>query len=114
MRILIITSGLTRIVSPVLDSGHEILGIVESMPRGWSEKQKETFLFGVAQKIHRFFLGRKKTFKQFCESRNIRYNYISKGIDAEVTNWVKELNPDLIVVFSMSHLLKNFNRHFQK
>lgn len=106
MKIVIITSGFSRIVSSILDSSYEVLGIVESMPRGWSEKQKETFVFGVAQKIHRFFLGRKKTFKQFCESRNIRYNYISKGRDVEVTNWVKELNPDLIVVFSMSQLLK--------
>ncbi|EOX4113886.1 hypothetical protein Q5N59_16005 [Vibrio cholerae] len=60
MKIVIITSGFSRIVSSILDSSYEVLGIVESMPRGWSEKQKETFLFGVAQKIHRFFLGRKK------------------------------------------------------
>ncbi|MFQ2193691.1 methionyl-tRNA formyltransferase [Aeromonas jandaei] len=106
MRILIITSGLTRIVSPILDSGHEVLGIIESMPRGWSEKQIKPFLFQFAQKMHRILLGRKKTLKQFCEIRNIRYNYISKGRDAEVTSWVKDLNPDLIVVFSMSQLLK--------
>lgn len=105
MRILMITSGISRICEPVFDNKFDVVGVVESMPRGWqpsSGKNLRSFLKGV---YHSAF-KRNINLEKLCFYRAIPYNKIYKGNEAEITSWVKEINPDLIVVFSMSQLLK--------
>ncbi len=105
MRILIITSGISRICEPVFDNKFDVVGVVESMPRGWqpsSGKNLRSFLKG----IYRTAFKRNMNLERFCFGKAVPYNKIYKGNEAEVTSWVKGLNPDLIVVFSMSQLIK--------
>ena len=106
MKILLITKGVSRLVKPLFGSKHEIIGIIESMPRDYQENAKSNLVLNTVKAIYHKFKGQKQGLKFFCEKHGIPYNYICKGRDQVITQWVKGLNPDLVVVFSMSQLLK--------
>lgn len=106
MKIVIITSGISRIVEPLLESEHVILGIVESMPRDFHLRTRRSYFYTLVEKAYSLVKRKGGSLKGFCKDRDIHYNYICKGRDAEIEKWVRKLEPDLIVVFSMSQLLK--------
>lgn len=105
MRILIITSGISRICEPVLDNGFNVVGVLESMPRGWRPNSQKNF-YCFFKGIYHAAFKRNINLEKFCSDRLIPYNKIYNGNEAAITTWVEETNPDLIVVFSMSQLLK--------
>lgn len=107
MRILLITQGVSRIVQPVISTGHEIVGILESMPRDFSGVHRRSIVFDFLSKAYYFFKNKKLSLGDFCTDNKIPYNIIWRGNQSEVRAWVEELSPDLVVVFSMSQLLKN-------
>lgn len=44
MRVLLITQGISRIVEPVFCSGHDVVGVLESMPRDYEKESKQVVL----------------------------------------------------------------------
>lgn len=106
MKIVLITQGISRLVKPLFGTEHQIVGVVESMPRNYIPGQKKNIFFELAKRIYSFLNKTPISLKKFCSSNNVPYNYICKGRDAEITDWVRDLKPDLIVVFSMSQLIK--------
>ncbi|NYT64539.1 methionyl-tRNA formyltransferase [Alcaligenaceae bacterium] len=106
MKVLLITQGLSRLVRPLFDSEYEVVGVAESMPRDFNNKKKQNALFSIASSIYKNIKGTTISLKSFCDERKIPYNFICKGRDQEIADWVKELAPDLIVIFSMSQLIK--------
>lgn len=42
MRIFIITSGASRICKPIFDNRFDVVGVLESMPRGWQSSSVKT------------------------------------------------------------------------
>jgi methionyl-tRNA formyltransferase len=95
MRIIIITQGISRIVMPFLESAYTIVGIVEAASRTMA---------GYRHKI--FKLPWKKSLKSISKKYHIPYYYMNHGSDEVFQEWVKKSNPDIIVVYSMSQLLK--------
>ncbi len=55
MKIILITQGLSRLLLPLINSGHNVVGIIESMPRDFTENKKEGFLFRLLKKIYSLF-----------------------------------------------------------
>lgn len=106
MKILLITQGVSRIVNPLFSSMHEIVGVVESMPRDYGRNEKTGCFYKFAKSIYSKIIRREVTLKSYCEERFIPYNFICAGRDEIVTEWVDGLKPDLIVVFGMSQLIK--------
>lgn len=105
MRVIIITSGVSRILKPIYDNGFDVVGVLESMPRGWQPNSESKFYRALKGVYHSVF-KRDISLEKFCFDKKVPYNKIYKGNDVAITSWVKDLNPDLIVVFSMSQLLK--------
>lgn len=106
MRIVLITQGLSRLLRPILDSDLDVVGIVESMPRNYHVKNDQNLVVKSITYLYRKIKGKTASLKLECENSGVKYNYICKGRDAEVTNWVEKLKPDLIVIYSMSQLIK--------
>lgn len=104
MKIVIITQGVSRIVKPLIGE-FNIVGVVESAPRGYKPYGLKALIRFVRFLIA--LLGKEKSLKAFCIKRGIPYKLLFVGNDEEVSEWLKKLSPDLIVVFSMSHLLRN-------
>ncbi|UTC61611.1 methionyl-tRNA formyltransferase [Treponema sp. OMZ 787] len=100
MRIMIITQGVSRIVRPLLDSNHDIVGIVEGAPRGYKSKND----FFIKRLYHKFFT--RNTLKQIAKHKNIPYYFMTSSNDVKLQNWIEDLAPELIIVRSMSFLLK--------
>lgn len=93
-RIVLITQGISRIIYPFLNSDYNIVGIIEAAPRR-PQKIKNPFRFLSS-----------KTLKKTASKRNIPYYYMGNGSDRKLQNWLVSLKPDVMVVFSMSQLLK--------
>ena len=79
MKVLIITQGVSRLVPALLDSSHEIVGIVESANRNYNKHDK---LF----KLKRFmlnalsFIGRDiADLKIFCHKNKIPYFFMTSN-----------------------------------
>jgi len=106
LRILLITQGMSRLVRPLFDSGYTFVGVLESMPRDYGGPKKKFTIISLLKKLYTIAKKRNISLSDFCSSKNIPYNIIWKKNTKEVADWVEKLNPDLIVVFSMSQLLR--------
>jgi methionyl-tRNA formyltransferase len=95
MRIILITQGISRIVMPFLHSTYTIIGIIDAAPRD-----------KIGQKNSRPLIPWRKSLKSLSKKYHIPYYYMNKGSDDLLRQWVQTLNPDVIVVYSMSQLLK--------
>lgn len=93
--------GVSRVVKPIVNKG-DVVGIVECQSR--NKKKKSRFIKFLI-KIYNYFLSR-ETLKSFCSENNIPYYLMDRVSNKYLEEWVKEKNPDVIVVYSMSQLLK--------
>lgn len=99
-KIIIITQGLSPIVKPIVNSDFcSVLGIIECAPR---VRQKRSLVQSVKFRL-RTLLG--KTLNGYAFWKKIPYFYMERS-NEELKNWILNLNPDLIAVYSMSQLLK--------
>jgi methionyl-tRNA formyltransferase len=99
--IIIITQGLSRIVKPLFNSKDvNIIGIIECAPRGISIP-RISFIFSLYHKIRR---KKESELLLFSENNSIPYFYMTSS-SKELEFWVKNLDPDLMVVYIMSQLL---------
>lgn len=106
LRILLITQGNSRAVQPIFSSGHEVVGVLESMPRNFSKFNKPNLLLKFLKSVRGIFYQNKTSLKKFCENNCTPYNFIWKGNLKDIIPWVEDKKPDLIVVYTMSQLLK--------
>lgn len=106
LKILIITQGVSRLVRPLLESGHQVVGVLESMPRNFDGLKRNSLFILMLKKIYGILKRNEFFLEDFCKKNEIKYNFIWKNNTNEVSDWIKNLNPDLIVIFSMSQLLK--------
>lgn len=105
MRVAVITQGISNILESILESGHEVVGIVESSPSHEPNSFLKTsgkFLTSVCYS----FTSRPLNLRLLSKKMKIPYYYFKKGDHEGLEIWMKNLEPDLIVVYSMSHLLK--------
>lgn len=103
MRIIIISSGISRLLEPILDA-EKVVGIIQSTQRKKRSALKN-FLHKFAFIYFRYFKKDEKDLAYFSKKRHIPYTkFIPKG--DSTTKWIKMLKPDLMVVYSMSQLLK--------
>jgi len=103
-RIVIITMGISRVVQPIVNF-HNVVGVVECAPRK-SRKKKESVVYKMLKKLYFFVKKGAKTLKTFSKDKDIPYYYMGNGSDKLLENWVKTVAPDVIIVYSMSQLLK--------
>jgi methionyl-tRNA formyltransferase len=105
MKIIIITQGISEILDPILRSNHEVIGIIESAPRNELPKIKRLIKRAIS-KVHILFNLKIISLSDFAKKNNIPYYYFKKGDDKGAEEWIRMKSPDLIVVYSMSQLLK--------
>lgn len=106
MRVLLITQGMSRVVVPIVQSKHQVVGVVESMPRGSGAIRKKGAIYNLLRYVYSWLRRRPKGLGDFCQDNKIPYIFFHKENEKKVTQWVSDLNPDVMVVFSMSRLLK--------
>ena len=99
---VLITQGVSRVVKPLLESRHRLVGIIEAAPRG---KKQFNFFHKIISKISCLFRPA-NNLKNFCKKNDLSYFYLDKTTEVKAIEWLEKVNPDIIVVFSMSHLLK--------
>lgn len=98
LRIILITQGLNPIAQFILNN-YQVVGVVESAPRKKPNKIKKMLL-------NYYLKLRGKNLEHFCKKNNIPYMYLTKKNGDYIQRKVKQLKPDLIIVYSMSQLLK--------
>jgi methionyl-tRNA formyltransferase len=79
---------------PFLNSKHTVAGIIEAAPRNKR---------GQENRIH---IPWRKTLRKLTKKYRIPYYYMDNGSDTALQQWVQDIMPDIIVVYSMSQLLK--------
>ena len=103
MRIIIITQGISRIVNPIV-SNYNVVGIIESPPRV-TNRNNNIFKKFISY-MYILFFGKKRNLRFFSKKARIPYYLMDNGSDLKLQNWVKDLKPDLIIIYLMSQLLK--------
>ena len=106
LRVIVITQGISRILEPVATSGHTLVGIIESAPRNHKQGSRLRQLRRVLGKMSAGLGGGSNSLESYAKNKNIPYRYMTSSDDPGLEGWVRSLSPDLIVVFSMSQLLK--------
>ncbi|HEY8577364.1 MAG TPA: formyltransferase family protein [Devosia sp.] len=103
MRVVVITQGVSRVVAPLMSSGHEVIGIAESAPRGASTARQG--LRAVARRLVGRAVRRLRTLEQYAADHRLPYFWLTRDSMAAFSQWLRQLRPDVLVVFSMSQLL---------
>jgi methionyl-tRNA formyltransferase len=103
LKVMIITMGLSRIVEPIVNL-HNVVGVIECAPRK-SKQTNNGILYKTAKKLDSF-VKKSRTLKLFAKDEKIPYYYMGNGSDKPLEYWVKNITPDVIVIYSMSQLLK--------
>lgn len=98
-KVLIISLSLNAIIEKLCNSPHEVVGIVQCLPRNISK------VSSVLRKSTEYIFTT-KSLKLFCMKKRIPLIVMEKGRDQALETWIKKKNPDIIVVYSMSQLLK--------
>lgn len=98
LKIVLITQGLNEIAKFLLKN-YNVICVVESAPRIEPDKIKKWM-------IRLYQILKKKNLEYYCKKLKIPYLYLSKFNNHDITEEIKKLNPDLIIVYSMSQLLK--------
>jgi len=105
MNILLITHNNSRVLKPLLESQHKIIGIAEGAPN-----KNVNFIKNLLQKmifnLYGYLTKSPIILHTYAQKLKIPYYYMSKKQDSEFESWVQQLKPDLIVVCSMPFLLK--------
>ena len=104
IRIVIITQGLSFIVKPMLNSGDEVVGIVESASRNYNPVIRASCMEKLKTIYHR--LCGIDSLEQFAKRQHVPYVMLDKTNHEQVAEVVRKWQPDLIVVYSMSQLLR--------
>lgn len=100
LRVVIITTGVSPIVRPILDSGHAIVGIVDCGGKDDAPPTSMSVLYRLLQTTYRFVqrgapsltsLAAKKGVPYYCADRAAR--------DPKLASWIQERRPDVIVVY---------------
>lgn len=102
LRIVIITMGLSCIVKPLVESQDEVVGIVECAPRNGVQAGLLREFLDFIKNIIKWHMN----LKGYAKQKRIPYMLLDKNNHNNVSEMIKGLNPDLIVVFSMSQLLR--------
>ena len=103
LRLIIITQGVSRILMPIV-SQYNVVGIIESQIR--KTEHGKSLLFNIARKVYVTLNIKKKTLKSFSSRNKIPFYYMNNGSDSNLEKWVKNKKPDIIIVYSMSQLLR--------
>ncbi|WP_440948928.1 methionyl-tRNA formyltransferase [Methanosarcina sp. T3] len=102
---MVITQGIPQVLQAIIESKHKVVGIVDCAPANEPNK----FLKAAGRfltSIHYSLTSNPVSLKLFSRKMQIPYYYLRKGDSKDLEKWVRRVEPDLIVVFSMSHLLK--------
>lgn len=102
-RIIIITQGVSRIVNPIVNQ-YNVVGIIESPRR--EVKKTQNIFERIFYSLYANTLGKSRNLKIFAKNKSIPYYLMDNGSDASLENWVKDLKPDLIIIYLMSQLLR--------
>jgi methionyl-tRNA formyltransferase len=100
--IIIITQGKTRIVDPIINR-YKIAGIIDSSSEvDLNKKSKIVSLYSyLLQKIKKDV-----SLEKYSKSQGIDYLLLTKNNLDKLKEWIESRNPDLIIVYGMSFLLK--------
>jgi len=100
--IIIITQSISPIVYPLLESEHNIIGIIESSRISKSKALALTLFDRTMLALRR----EPHTLKGLSEAKHLPYACMTGKNDADLERWVQDLQPDLMVVHSIFQLLK--------
>lgn len=105
MRIVVITQGIPEVLQSIVESKHKVVGIVDCAPAKEPNKLLKAagrFFTG----IHYSLTSNPLSLKLFSRKLQIPYYYLRKGDGKGLEKWIRSLEPELIVIYSMSHLLR--------
>ena len=106
LRLVIVTMGVTPIVRPLLRCTHNVVGIIECAPRHYSERESEKSLRRHIKSLYQKITRRPSSLPDLARKKSIPYYFMTKRNSAELEIWLSALQPDLIVIFATSMLLK--------
>lgn len=86
LKVILITMGVSKVVDLLLEHSINIVGIIESKQRNLNKQTMEL--------------------KDFCLGNGLPYYFMNEGCNDRLENWVRKVDPDLIVVYGMTELLK--------
>ena len=104
MKTILITSGNNGISSEVVNFPN-IVGVVESVSSSSSFRIINSCRHFVSNLRSKFLL--KKSLKVMAENRGMSYFKLTQKNPEEFYNWIKEISPDLLIVYSMSQLIES-------
>jgi methionyl-tRNA formyltransferase len=107
LRVVFVTTSPSEVLSAVRESGHAVVGIVESASGRTGARPPARGVLGRAlAATRRRFAPRRPTLRGVAAERGIAHLRTYRRGDPELVRFVRELRPDVIAVCGMTRLLE--------
>ena len=108
MKIIILSSGLNDVVKGLVNSGNNILSIVDVLHRKGKTKinYNNTFVQFVAYCLSKITKRLANAMFLFSKEKKIPYRILKRGNEEYIANYIKKFNADLLIVYSIPMLIK--------
>lgn len=103
-KIIIITQGVSRIVKPLVNQ-FNVVGIIEDSTK-LSRNKFHPFYILFLKKIYSKFKTSLINLETFSRNKQIPYYLMDNSDTKNLSKWIQSLKADIMVVYSMSRLLK--------
>ena len=100
LKALILTTGLSPIVQPLLDSGHTIVGIVDCSGKEVERPASSSLPYRLCRAAYRLLYKDIPSLASVAAQRNIPYYRTDRAArDPQLAAWIQERHPDVIAVY---------------
>ena len=100
LKVVIVTTGLSPIVQPLLDSRHTITGIVDCSGKEVERSASPSILYRLLQAGYRLFNKGLPSLVSVAAQRNIPYYHADQAAhDSKLAPWIQERHPDVMVIY---------------
>lgn len=107
IRIVLLTTGLSRLVKPLVSSELNVVGICEASSRSWQAKKDHSTIRRILAYCVKKVPIRHLSLKDYAKKKEIPYFYFRPGAERDLITFLEDCATDLLVVYSMSFLLKS-------
>ena len=101
MKIAIITQDSKRLVPYLMDE-YDICGLVEC-----ADRKKRSKFVKILTKLYRVMFQKERPLVKLSKKHNVPYFFLKKNTQKKLKKFLERVQPDLVVVYSMSFLLKS-------
>ncbi len=106
LKVIVICQNVSEVLDLLLNKNEiNFIGIVEDGPKNKINKSK-LLIWRIINNILYIFFKKNFSLSIYAKYNNLKYFYNTNGKELELADWLQMNSPDLVIIYSMSRIIK--------